>query len=149
MPTLTLEEQLMSTEHNAEPTTLDYSQVRRVLLRDGIWHSVYSIDIEKEQMELEKTLAHIRRKFDQLCRSKSDAEVIAAFPTYIPYRQHPAMRPQPLEQITIHGQPWLRWNESREKESGALILSEVITPMSEVAALDFEKSASAEREKGV
>jgi len=118
---------------------IDFERVTRVLLRDGVWHNVYRIDVKKEETALTETLSHIRRKYEQLCRNKSDAEVIATFPTYIPYRQHPAMRPAPLQPITIGGQKWLRWNESREKESGALILSEVLVPLSEVAALDLEK----------
>jgi hypothetical protein len=134
-------EHLETGDPPSSPTneSIDFGRVTRVLLRDGVWHSVYRIDAEKEQAALAETLAHVRRKFDQLCRNKSDAEVIAAFPTYIPYRQHPAMRPAPLQRITIHGQKWLRWNESREKESGALILSEVLAPISEIAALDLEK----------
>jgi hypothetical protein len=126
---------LSAEQHSA----IDFARVTRVLLRDGTWHSVYRIDVEKERAALAETLAHVRRKFDALCRNKTDAEVIAAFPAYVPYRQHPALRPAPLEAITIGGQRWVRWNESREKESGALILSEVLAPMSEVAALDLEK----------
>jgi len=142
----TFTEQILNRLDGKEPSApsvdarFDYSQVRRVLLRDGVWHDVYRIDEAKEQTALAETLARIRRKFEQLCRNKSDAELVAQFPQYIPYREHPAMRPSPLRQITINGEKWLRWNESREKESGALIMSEVLAPMAEVAALDLEKT---------
>src|SRR5882762_3718307 len=81
-------------------------KVRRVLLRDGQWHYVYRPE-EKDRTELAKTLEHVRRKCDQLCRDKTDAEVCAALPQYIPLRQHPSrLAAKPFRTVLILGEQW-------------------------------------------
>jgi hypothetical protein len=138
MPTPTLDQRVLDRlEEIAESDyELDCSNVTRVLLRDG-WHAVYKTTAE-DRAALAVTLRNLRKKLDNPnpAHPKTDDEMIAQYPQFIPYRQNPALQPRPFRKVTIEGATWAVWNESREPIP---ILAELLVPWNQILALDVEK----------
>ena len=138
MPTPTLDQRVLDRlEEIAESDyELDCSNVTRVLLRDG-WHAVYKTTAE-DRAALAVTLRNLRKKLDNPnpAHPKTDEEMIAQYPQFIPYRQNPGLQPRPFRKVTIEGATWAVWNESREPIP---ILAELLVPWNQILALDVEK----------
>lgn len=128
----TLEEQL-AVENEYD---LDYSRVVRVLLRDG-WHTVHKTT-ETDRSGLAVTIKNLRKKLDHPnpATPKTDEQMIAEYPQFIPYKQHPGLQPHPFRKVTIEGATWAAWDESREPVP---ILAQLLVPWNQILALDMER----------
>jgi hypothetical protein len=144
MPTLT--EELVARLSDDYP--IDFERVTRVLLRDG-WHVVYKTS-EKDRAGLATTLKNLRRKLDNPDprNPKTDAEMIAQYPQFIPAKENPNLQPRPFRTVTINGELWAVWNEDR---SPVPVLAELMVPWHQILALDVvqERIASEPRKAGL
>jgi hypothetical protein len=115
---------------------IDFENVRRVLLRDG-WHTVYRTT-KAERDGLAVTLKNLRKKLDNPnpAHPKTDEEMIAEFPQFIPYAQNPKLQPKPFRRVLLEGSPWAVWNESRDPIP---VLAELMVPWHQILALDVEQ----------
>jgi hypothetical protein len=116
--------------------SIDFDHVRRILLRDNQWHFVYK-PTEADREELAKTLVHVRRKCDALCKGKTDAEVVEAMPGYFPGRQHPArLAAKPFRSILVQGERWAMWPEGQDPIPS---LMQIMVPWREIMALEVDE----------
>lgn len=138
MPTPTLDQRVLDRleEIAQSDYELDCSNVTRVLLRDG-WHAVYKTTAE-DRAALVVTLRNLRKKLDNPnpAHPKTDEEMLAQYPQFIPYKQNPGLQPQAFRKVTIEGATWAAWNESRYPVP---ILAELLVPWNQILALDVEK----------
>jgi hypothetical protein len=113
------------------------SQVRRVLLKDGVWHSVYRPE-QKDKNGLVTALENIRRKCDQLCKFKTDDEICKdpGLREYIPMRSRPErLGAKPFREIRLNGERWVIWPESQDPIPA---LMQITAKWSEITALEME-----------
>jgi hypothetical protein len=138
MATATFTERILNTLEGNEPPPyqLDFAKATRILLRDG-WHRIYRVT-ESDRAEFRKKLDGVKKKFYPY-KDPTDEELLTKYPQFANYRGHPKLEPKPLALVMVNGERWLKWNESRDHESGALVMSEVLAPFAQVLAIDIER----------